>query len=210
MTGRSRRRPAAPELLAPILVRWERVDRRRRHIRPARPGGLVGVELRRHRAPAVTLRDGVTVRRGDLVGELHLDSARVNAVVAVDGWFAIARARDDLAAVARWTARSDGDPRPVAYHASTLLGPLLARVGFETSPRPRTHRTRLDEWFQRWLMARSSAEGRARLVHGRNRLRATDAWLSAHALVALMATEADASVGHAAEHRLEPGRRPGR
>lgn len=184
MTGIPRRRPAAPELLAPILVRWERLDRRRRHIHPARPGALLGVELRRHRGGPVILRDGVVVRPGDPVGELHLDNERVRTAVASVGWVAIAQARDDLAAIARWAASGDRGERPVAYHASTLLGPLAARVGFEIAPRARTPRTRLDEWFQRWLMARSSADGRARLLHGRSSLRATDAWLSAAGLVA--------------------------
>jgi peptidoglycan-N-acetylglucosamine deacetylase len=178
------RRPAAPMLLDPILAAWERADRRRRRVRPARPGALLGIEMRRHAGPALRLGDGTVIRSGDLVGELHLDNARVRAVVRSEGWQGIAAARRDLAAVARWTARTPPARRPIAFHASTLLGPLAARAGFEVTPRPRSNRARLDEWFLRWLMARWSPDGRARLGRGHGQLREADCWLSASALVA--------------------------
>lgn len=177
-------RAAAPGLLDPILVAWERVDRRRRHIRPVRSGALLGVEPRRHAGPDIVLRDGVIARRGDLIGELHLDNARVREVVTGEGWYGISRIREDFAALARWTAECAGRDRPIAYHACTLLGPLLARVGFEVATRRRTPRARLDDWFLRWLMARWSPGGQTRLARGRSRLRASECWLSADALVA--------------------------
>ncbi|MHB8960864.1 MAG: YkoP family protein [Candidatus Limnocylindrales bacterium] len=177
-------RAAAPALLDPILVAWERVDRRRRHVRPVRPGALLCVEARRHAGSDVVLRDGVVARRGDLIGELHLDNARVREIALVEGWYGIARVREDFAVLARWTAGRAGGDRPVAYHASTLLGPLLARIGFEVAPRRRTPRARLDEWFLRWLMARWSPDGQTRLARGRSRLRASECWLSADALMA--------------------------
>lgn len=181
---RSPRRPAAPRLLGSILDVWDRLARRRRHIRPARPDALVGVELRRHQGADVVLRDGVIVRRGDLLGELHLDNIRVRDVTRREGWFAIEAARDDLRAIARWTARQAPAARPVAYHASSLLGPLAARTGFDTRPRRRTVLARLDEWYLRWLMTRWSADGRRRLGRGHGRLRLDECWLSADALVA--------------------------
>ncbi len=178
------RRPAAPSLLGPILDAWDRVARRRRHIRPARHGALLGVELRRHPGPDVVLADGVVVRRGHLIGEIHIDNARMRDIARREGWFAIERARDDLRAIARWTATQALDGRPVAYHATSLLGPLAARAGFDTEPRRRTARARLDEWYLRWLLARWSVDGRGRLARGHGRLRLDECWLSADALVA--------------------------
>lgn len=124
------------------------------------------------------------IQADDLVAEVHLDNLRVREVVGRDGWFGIRCARQDLAAIARWTATRAPGERPVALHASSLLAPLAVRAGFEIVPRPRTARTRLDDWFLRWLLARWSPDGRARLARGRGRLRSADVWLSADALVA--------------------------
>lgn len=177
------RRPAAPRLLDPILAAWERYDRRRRGIRPARDGSVVGLELRRHRGAPVTLRDGVTIRNGDLVGELHIDNEHASRLATDRGWLEGLRiGRGDLAAIAGWAARRPPEERPVAYHAAGLLWPLAARVGFSVRPRRRTAYVRLDEWYARWLMGHWSAAGRARLGRGRGRLRSADAWISGAAL----------------------------
>ncbi len=182
---RARRPPAAPRLLTPILVAWERVERRRRHIRPARPGAVVGVELRRHAGSDVCLGDGTLVRAGDLLGELHLDNRRLLEVTEAGGWWAAVRVgMEDLRAVARWAAREPQHGRPVAFHGQTLLAPFAARAGFELRPRHRTAWARLDDWYLRWLMAYWSPEGRRRLARGPGRLRSEVAWLSTSALIA--------------------------
>lgn len=183
-------RPAAPAILDGILAAWERFDRRRRRIRPARPGALVGVELRRHRHGPVQLADGTVVRRGDLIGEIHLDNELVRASLAHASWMRLMRqGRADLDAVARWSRSLPEGERPVAYHGATVLWPLAERAGFEIVPRRRTAYVRLDEWFLRWLLVHWSPEGRRRLEQGRSRLRSAEAWLSRRAL----------------EARLEPG-----
>lgn len=177
------RSPAAPLLLDPILAAWERFDRRRRHIRSVRGGSVLGLELRRHRGPEVVLRDGATVRRGDLVGELHVDNAHARGLATDGGWLDGLRiGRGDLAAIVRWAAPRSPADRPVAYHAGGLLWPLAARVGFSIHPRPRTAFVRLDEWYARWLLGHWSAAGRRRLAQGRGRLRSADAWISGSAL----------------------------
>jgi hypothetical protein len=176
-------RPAAPSLLDPILVAWERLDRRRRHIRNARAGAVLGLELRRHRGPEVVLVDGTVVRRGDLVGELHVDNAHARALATGTGWLDGLRiGRGDLAAIARWAGGRPFPERPVAYHGGGLLWPLAARVGFTVRPRRRTPSVRLDEWYFRWLLGHWSATGRLRLRQGRGRLRSADCWISAESL----------------------------
>lgn len=177
---RSPLRPAAPRLLDPILAAWERFDRRRRHIRAAREGSIVGLELRRHRGGEVVLADGARVHPGDLIGELHVDNEHARALATENGWLEGLRiGRGDLVAIARRAAGKPPDVRPVAYHAAGLLWPLAARVGFSVQRRPRSVMVRLDEWYARWLMGHWSAAGRARLGRGRGRLRSADAWISA-------------------------------
>lgn len=183
MRPRSPNRPAAPRLLDPILTAWERFDRRRRGIRPARAGSVVGLELRRHRGADLALPDSATVRRGDLIGELHVDNAHAQALATETGWLEGLRiGRGDLAAIARWAARQPASDRPVAYHAVGLLWPLAARVGFSVHRRRRTSWVRLDEWYARWLLGHWSVAGRRRLERGRGRLRSADAWISGAAL----------------------------
>jgi hypothetical protein len=176
-------RPAAPSILDPILATWERIDRGRRRIRPARPGAVLGVELRRHRRAEIRLADGTVVRPGDRVGELHLDNARIREGLARVSWLQVmSPARSDLDALARWSLSLPLAERPVAYHGATVLWPLAARVGFQVIQRPRTAYVRLDEWFLRWLLVHWSQAGRGRLEQGRGRLRSAEVWLSRQAL----------------------------
>ena len=102
-TARHRPGPsAAARLLSPILVLAERVDRRRRHIRPIRANGLVGVELRRHDGDEVRLRDGTVVHRHDLIGVIHLRNEQVREAAAARGWVVVFGTRRDLEILLRW------------------------------------------------------------------------------------------------------------
>ncbi len=176
-------RPTPPRLLDPILTRWEQVDRRRRRIRPIRRNGVLGLEFGRYDGPPVVLSDGTAIHRGDPVAMVHIENANMRAV-ATSEWQTrgLAEARADLRSLADWAARQPEERRPVAYIGFTLMGPLARRVGFEVHPRPRTWRTRLDDWFLRWLMAHWSPGGRDRLRRGAGALRSSDVWLSHAAL----------------------------
>ena len=179
--GRAARRTHPPSraarLLEPILVVAERVDRRRRHIRPIRPTGLLGVEFRRHDGPEVRLRDGTLVRRGDRIAEIHLRNEHVRDAARARGWVVIFGARRDLDALVRWCAAQPPSSAPVAVHAYSVLRAFLERGGFERRARRQTVRTRLDGWFMRWLLGRFSPQGEARLLAGHARLEAADYWL---------------------------------
>lgn len=180
---RRHRRPAPPILLDPILRLWEQADRRRRHIRPIRRHGVLGVEFSRYRGPLIALADGTSVRAGDSVGLLHLENKRAPELAGpawqTRGFY---EARLDLQALAAWSVRQSTDGRPVAYMGATLVAPLARRIGFEVRARPRTWRSRLDDWFMRWLMARWSPSGRGRLHRGHGLLRSREAWLSDRSL----------------------------
>jgi hypothetical protein len=181
------RRPAPrltpPRWLDPVLAFAERVDRRRRDPRPIRVDGVLAIELVRHGAAAVLLGDGTVVARGDPVGIVHFRNERVRAA-ATSGWqLELQRlAAEDLRAFAAWWRSRPPAERPVALRATTILGALARRDGWEIRPRPRSYRARLDDWYMTWLLGYWSRDGRARIA-GRSdrragRLVSVDAWLS--------------------------------
>jgi hypothetical protein len=182
---REARRSVAPLWLDPILSLAEVVDRRRRHIRPIRRDGLLGLELGRHRGRSVRLADGTIVLPGVPVGYLHLRNDRVEAL-STRGWqlAGYREARADLAALTRWWEREPMDERPVAFTATTILGPFAKREGWEVRPRLRTWRARLDAWWMSWLLVRFSLDGRERLTRLHHRLDSAEVWLSALELAA--------------------------
>ena len=178
-------RAAPPGILDPILAAWEGFDRRRRRIRPMRREGILGLEMARHRGRAVALGDGTIVRRGDLVGEVHLLNPRVRELETRAGLAAAYReARADLRALAAWSEDRVPERRPVALHGVGIMARLASRAGWELKPRARTPWRRVQDWYFRWLLVHWSPAGRDRLRHGRGPLSSVDAWLSGRALQA--------------------------
>jgi hypothetical protein len=177
-------RSVAPPWLDPILSLAEVVDRRRRHIRPIRADGLLGLELGQHRGGLVRLSDGSVIPPGAPVGYMHLRNDRVRAL-ASNGWqiTGYREGRADLAALARWYERQPTAERPVAFTSTTILGPLIRREGWQVVPRRRTWRARLDEWWMSWLMVHFGLAGRKRLTRPHRRLDSAEVWLSAPELV---------------------------
>ncbi len=141
------------------------------------------MELTRFRDDDLVLGDGTCVRRGDLIGEVHLDNHRIRQVGAV-GWQveALRLAQADLRALARWAARQPPERRPVAYHAETLLGPFARWGKFEIRRPPDDAMHRLRAWYLRGILARWSPQGHRRLDRGRTRLPLRVIWLSHAAL----------------------------
>jgi hypothetical protein len=179
-----RERPSAPPAaLDPIFALIERIDRRRRGIRPLRPNGVLGVEVRRHRGGEVTLRDGTRIRRGDRIVDIHLDNTRITDLWA-SGWrstFAVAIA--DLGACAAWLAGVPGRDRPVAVRCGGLLTVGAARLGFEVGPPRGGFMGALESWYLRGLLVRWSSVGRHRLDQGHEPLRSRESWMSSTCLI---------------------------
>jgi MFS family permease len=175
LPGRSAPSPHLEFILRPI----ERLDSRLRGIRPVRPEGVLGIELRRHNGPDVLLADGTAIRRGDRIAELHLLNSRVMEI-GVSGWQAEGArlARADMAALAEWWRDQPEDRRPLALHGETILAPFARFGGFETCDAANDWLHRLRVWYVRGLLARWSPQGRRRLARGRNPLRLRIIWLS--------------------------------
>lgn len=172
-----------PEWMGGFLAFVERVDRRRLGIRTIRTEGALGLSVSRWPGPEVTLRDGTRVRRGDLVGGIHVRNDRVGALTG-DGWQTrlLRLVRDDLVALADWTARQ-GDSAPVAFYGGTILWPFARRLGAEVRPRRPTLRVRMEDWYLRGVMRHWAREGAHRLELGHGALRTMDCWLSSAELV---------------------------
>ncbi|HEU6443479.1 MAG TPA: hypothetical protein VFL61_00320 [Gaiellaceae bacterium] len=170
-------------MLDPILRLAERIDRARLRPRPVRSGGLIGIRLERHRGEEVILQDGTVIRRGALVGAVHLDNRVVRRYASddrlADGF---AAGREELRLLAGWARDRAPSDRPVAYSAKTILAAFARRVGFEEVPAPTAPdriRGRLEDWYLRGVLARWAPQGRRRLRQGRGGLRAVALWLSA-------------------------------
>jgi len=176
---------APPDFLDPILALAERIDRARMRLHHVRPHGLLCVQFTHYRGHEVRLRDGTVVGRGDPIAVVHLDNHVVRAMDVGAGWQleAVSRGREELQALADWTAHQSADRRPVAYYAYSILAPLAARVGFEVHEVPVTRWRRVVNWYLRGVMARWSPAGRGRLARGRTDLHAREVWLSATALI---------------------------
>jgi hypothetical protein len=117
---------------------------------------------------------------GAPVWVLHLDNARLRALAGGDAWptRAYAVAVEDLRAIAARIARLPAGDRPWALGGVTLLVPLSRRLGFTLIERPRTARSRLEDWYLRSLLARWAVAGRGRLARGHRALHASGGWIS--------------------------------
>lgn len=185
-SGAEREAAAEPSLaeilIDPVLAIWERVDRRRRAIRLIRPGGVLGLEVRRYRGSALTLSDGTIVRPGDPLGLIHFENARLGSL-AVEGWQTVGwrEGRADLRQLAAWAREQASRARPVAYTGTTLLWPIARRAGFEVRARRWTRWARIEDAYFRSLLRRWNPPARTRLRRG-GELRSAVVWLSDAAL----------------------------
>jgi hypothetical protein len=180
-------RSLPPRILEPILIVAEMIDRRRRHIHPIRPAGVLGVEHGRYHGPPTTLRDGTVVPDGAPILLLHLLNVRLrDHLAAHDRPAAWREAQGDFRALAAWWRRQPPGSRPLALHSATLHVALARRMGMEILPRRRTLRARVDDWFMRWLMVRYGLDptGRGRMRRGRHALESGLAWFSMAELAA--------------------------
>ena len=154
-----------------LLDRLEDWFARRYDIRPIGAGGyVVRLGVIRYRGPGLTLQDGTVVRRGDLVGELHVDNRRAAALhEGRKGGF---RYRREVFRALPALAR-DLRTRPEYQMIQVVGGPSLfweeaAVAGFEHRPLPAFTRWWLT-WWERYLLARYHPAGRRRLGEGDRR-----------------------------------------
>lgn len=157
--------------------------------RDAQVGPALTVARRRTWRP-VRLADGTLLRRGDPVGALHVNNARVLALHARGlGPAAIGFEfrRLFLASLRAVAARAaDGGPlAPLrAYSATTLFHQRLPLLGFAAAPADRSAWPRLVTLYERALLRTLHPAGAARLPRAR-RGEARRLWISRERLLAI-------------------------
>ena len=165
---------------------------------------IIRIGFRRWGGPPVRLAGGGSVRRGDWVGEVHLNNRRwaqlweqarghpARAVAA-----AAAEMRAALRALSREVERGRLPVTPVALFGKTVIDRGLGRLGFEVQPLADTLAHRWLARYARWLVAVYHPGGWA---HARERTRLCCAWLPTEELLR--------RYGTAAPPDLTTGRRP--
>jgi hypothetical protein len=157
---------------------------RRYAIRPVGGGGyIIRLGLVRHRGTALVFQDGTVVRRGDLVGEIHVDNRRAAALH--EGRNAGLRYRREVFRALPALAQ-DLRTRPEYQPIKVVGGPSLfweeaTLAGFEHRPLPAFSRWWL-AWWERFVLARHHPKGRARLAEG-NRTELRQIWMTRRALL---------------------------
>ena len=173
------------------LDRLEGWFERRYDIRPIGEGGYIArLGLIRYRGPTLAFTDGTVVRRGALVGELHVDNRRAAALH--EGGKGGLRYRREVFRALPALAR-DLRTRPEYREIEMIGGPSLfweeARLaGFEHRPLPLFTRWWL-AWWERFLLARYHPAGRRRLAEG-SRTEIRQIWMTRRTLLARYGGEA--------------------
>lgn len=175
------------------LDRLEGWFERRYDIRPIGEGGyVVRLGLIRYRGPALIFQDGTVLKRGDLVGEVHVDNRRAAALH--EGHKGGFRYRREVFRALPALAR-DLRTRPEYQAMRAIGGPSLfweeaTLAGFEHWPLPWFARWWL-AWWERFLLARYHPAGRRRLTEG-DRTEIRQIWMTRHTLLERYGGEARA------------------
>jgi MFS family permease len=134
---------------------------------PSAPHDLLHVRFKTYHGKPITLPDGVEIRRGSRLCELHFNNAAISQLAAeTTTWELMRMLREDFAALARWSRQPDFPSDVQALFGYTLLNEPAPRLGFTVRERPHTLITWLDRLFMTGLLALYNPRGRARLEEG--------------------------------------------
>lgn len=180
---------------------WERIKQRLEPVMliPDAPHSLFLVHFGRYHGRPITLPDGTTIARGDVVCELHLNNRKLVAATGGNAEL-LGQLRGDLRALAAWARRPDFPSGARALFGFTLMSPGARRLGFITRDRPLTLKVRLDRFFLVGLLALYNRRGVERLRHGTTyRHYPREIWMSRDELVRRYGTAGESPVADRAE-----------
>ena len=181
---------AEPQLLAWAIAAYDRAYRFLHGLDgpESEVGPVLRIEVRRS-LQRLTLDDGTLVRRGDRIGVLHLNNARV-AALRSDGLGPIAvgltfrrHLLASLAALAEMTMPDGRFASVGTFSAATIFHAGLTRLGFERT-RDRLLWAGLVAAYQRALLS-SLRRGRPVRLNGPPYQQARRVWISRERLIAL-------------------------
>ena len=182
----------------PLLLHWRLLEawfQRAYAMEPVapEPDCLLAFNRYRHRGETVTLQDGVEVREGDALLEIHFRREALLPLMqdgdpARMGFNLIKLGDRDLPRLARRLADDPALADIKALHALTLFYRGISRYGFENHPVKQRH---VEWWFtfyHRLLMARDHAHGRKHIQEFKQRLVTRHAYVSVPELQRRVAT----------------------
>jgi hypothetical protein len=151
---------------------------------PPIPGarwGALRMRMTKCRRGPILLADGTVVRRGDPIGELHLNNALAIQLTQRTPWRLERAGIDDLRALANWLQTQPPSEAPVAFYGRTFLGRAAQRVGFVSAPCRRTPYILLFRFYLHGLMILYSREGWQRMRRGQAQTAyPSEIWMSAN------------------------------
>ncbi len=124
-------------LLLSLWEIWERLYSCIFRVREIEPGGILRLNLRPYRGPAVELRDGTVISPGELVGELHLASRELFKIQQkcdsqVKATMQVKRAlKQNLTQLANYVLQKKVAEEVRAFYGITLFHQGARLLGFE-------------------------------------------------------------------------------
>lgn len=133
---------------------WERLSKRLWPTRPIPRAAyeLLRFRLVRYRGPEVVLKDGTTVRAGDVVGELHCDNPTMAEHIRKRKINHYRACRCDLQNLANWCIQAREALPVKAFYGVTMVWWVAARLGFEVHDRRRVIRNQFDRIYMSGLL----------------------------------------------------------
>lgn len=152
-SGFSSRPPQFLVWLWPLL---DKIISRRLRIKPLRGDerGIIGIELRRHRAESIQLDDGTIIVPGDLLIELHLNGIwflryrrKAADFTKEQRWEVSSAFVEDLKYLAKQTVEGNSNNEFKALRGLTLLHLPAQRLGFHVRELPQSLRKCLTTFY---------------------------------------------------------------
>jgi peptidoglycan/xylan/chitin deacetylase (PgdA/CDA1 family) len=169
-----------PEKTGLFFSWWDQIARRLLRIEDVLTGekpAMFRIALRRYRGKTVALPGGTVLRRGDLVGELHINNEVVRKLSSLPGtdqvravFAAKKEAQESLAALAGWLKKNPRYAKIKAIAAISLLVRGSRSLGF-TSAEVHPLASRLFFWYESMVLARYHPLGKNRVTGHRQKLK---------------------------------------
>jgi len=165
------KKPPKKNLLQIFWYRVEKIIRYLARIEDVLENGkpsLLRIALRKYRGQELLLADGTFLRKGDFVGELHINNETLENITSTQepflmGLSARQAVRDSLKNLANWLGQNPRYQNIKAIAGLTLLHRGSRSLGFQAY-HASSFFLRLARWYQIWLLMIFHPAGRKRVT----------------------------------------------